>query len=357
MNKKFISGLIVTALIVSSFIGCSLEKDKTSSVDSQAKQTQKVSNSKKDAIEAELMKQLKPLPKTKKGEKVGVLIISLTNPFWSNMKTQYENAAKELGIKVEVMAAPNEGDTKSQLETLDAMAVKDYDAIVVSPIEGTNLIPGVVKANKNNIPVVNLGPGIKKGALKDAGGHLDGIITVDFVNQGKMVAEDMVKHIDKKGKVAIIEGLPGAAQSEGRSKGAQEVFKKTKGIEIVSVQPGKWDRNTAYNIATNIIQANPDLKGIFACNDVMALAASDALEAAGKRDKVTIYGVDFTKEGKEGIKNGKLDGSITYSPAVYAKAALMLAIKSSQGQKDLKPVYSPLVIVNKENIDEFDKWE
>ena len=205
--------------------------------------------------------------------------------------------------------------------------------------------------------MINLGPGVNKDALEEQGGHLDGVITVDFENQGKMVAEDMLKNIPDGGKVAIIQGIPGAGQSEGRTKGAKEVFESTEGIELVSVQPGDWDRNKAYNIATDLIQANPDLKGIFACNDVMALAAVEALETAGKRDGVIIYGVDFTEEAGEAIKAGRLDGSITYSPSVYTKAALLLSLKIAQGQEVKEPVYSPLIIVNKGNINEFDGWE
>ncbi len=180
------------------------------------------------------------------------------------------------------------------------------------------------------MPVINLGPGVNLDALTEQGGHLDGIITVDFENQGKMVAEDMLKQMPEGGKVAIIQGMPGGAgQSEGRTKGAKEVFENTDGIELVSILPGNWDRNTAYNLATDLIQAHPDLKGIFACNDVMALAAVEALETAGKRDGVIIYGVDFTEEAGEAIKAGRYDGTITYSPISIYKSSSSFILKSS----------------------------
>lgn len=314
-------------------------------------------NPKIKEMEDELMKQLEPLPETNKGEKIGVLIISLTNPFWANMKERYEQAGKELGIEVEVMSAPTEDDALSQLETLDGMVVKDYDSIIFSPIDENNLIPGIVRANQANIPMINLGPGVDVDALKAQGGNLEGRITVDFENQGKIVAEDMLKFMDNKGEVAIIQGLPGAGQSEGRTKGAKQVFEDAKDVEVVSVQPGDWDRNKAYNIATDLIQANPELKGIFACNDVMAIAAAEALEAAGKKEDVVVYGVDFTEEAAEAIKNGKLDGSVGYSSTVYTKAGLLLSLKIAQGQEVTEPVYSPLAVINKENINEFDGWK
>jgi len=315
-------------------------------------------NPKAREMEKALMEQLAPLPEFNRGEKIGVLIITLANPFWVAMKEGYERAAAELGIEVTVMAAPTEGDTKSQLETLDAMVARDYAAIVASPIEPYNLVPGVVKANKKGIKVINLGPPINKEAVKEAGGWLDGRITVNFEEQGAMAAEYIVEKLGPEGgKVAIIQGIPGAGQSEGRTAGAKRVFEAVENVEIVSIQPGNWDRNTAYNVASNILQAHPDIRAIFCCNDVMALAAADALEAAGKREGVIIFGVDFISEAHEAIKKGKLDGSIAYSIRVYSKAALILALKSVQGHDLPGEVFSPLALVSKENVAEFAGWE
>jgi len=356
-NKKVLSFLLIVMMLVNVLLGCTVNNEETGDLEEQEVVVEVEKNVKIKEMETILMDQLEPMPETGKGEKVGVLIISLTNPFWSNMKDKYEKAAEELGITVDVLSAPTEGDTISQLETLDGMVVKDYDSIILSPIDGNNLLPGIIRANQAKIPVINLGPGVNKDALEEQEGYLDGIITVDFENQGKMVAEDMLNYMPEGGKVAIIQGLPGAGQSEGRTKGAKEVFENNKSTKIVSIQPGDWDRNKAYEITNDLIQAHPDIKGIFACNDVMALAAVEALAAADLNDQVVVYGVDFTGEAQESINKGELDGSITYSPAVYTKAGLLLSLKISQGQEVTEPVYCPLAVVNKDNVHEFHGWE
>ena len=359
--KKILSLLLVLILSTTLLAGCnSGEIEKETEIETgneNIEEETQEKNSKIAEMEEALMSQLEPMPKINNGEKIGVLVISLTNPYWVNMKECYEKAGEELGVDVEVLAAPTEGDTTVQLETLDGMIVKDYDAIIFSPIDRNNLIPGIIRANQANVPVINLGPGVDEEGLKEQGGFLDGRITIDFENQGKMAAEDMVKQMPEGGKVAIIQGIPGAGQSEGRTKGAKEVFENTEGVELVSIQPADWDRNKAYNIATDLIQAHPDLKAIFACNDVMALAAVEALETANEREKIIVYGVDFTDEAQEAIIAGRLDGSVTYSSRAYSKAGLLLALKIAQGQEINEAVYSPLVIVNKENIDEFHGWE
>lgn len=312
-------------------------------------------NARVKEIENTLMKQIGEMPKTGGGEKLGALVISLTNPYWVGMKDAYIAAAEQYGVNIEVMSAPTEGDKQSQLETLNAMALKDYKAIVLSPIEPYNLLPGIIQCNKNGIPVINLGPGINVDSLKEMGGQLDGRLTVDFAQQGELAASDMVKRIGT-GKVAIIQGIPGAVQSEGRTAGAKKVFESTKGVELVSVQPANWDSTAAYNAASDIIQAHGDLKGIFCCNDVMALAASRALTDAGLKDKVLLYGVDGTEEAKTAIKEGRMDGTITYPSSAYAKAAVIMLLKLAQGMDMSQTVYCPLDVINTENVAQFDGY-
>jgi ABC-type sugar transport system substrate-binding protein len=304
---------------------------------------------------AELDKQLAPLPESGQNEKVGALIISLTNPFWVNMENRYMEAAEELGIQLEVLSGTTEGDTTSQLETLMTMATKDYDAIILSPIEGTNLIPGIVQANQNEIPVINLGPGVDEEALQEAGGHLDGKITVNFEEQGEMVANDMIGRLPDGGQVAILQGLSGAGQSEGRTASAQRVFEANDTMELVAVQPCDWDATIAYDATKDIITANPDLKGIFAVNDVMALAAVEALKSEGRED-VLVYGVDFTDDAKAAIQAGEMTGSVTYSTEIYTQAGLMMAMKIAQGQELTEPVYCPLTLVTVDTVDQYEDW-
>lgn len=306
-------------------------------------------------VEKALFEQIGEMPKLNNGENLGALVISLTNPYWVGLKDAYEAAAKEYGVSVTVLSAPTEGDKQSQLEALDTMVVKDYDAIVFSPIEPFNLLPAVLHANEAKIPVINLGPGINIDELEKRGGHLDGRITVDFSEQGRMAARDMVSRIGS-GEVAIIKGIVGAAQSEGRTAGASEIFTETKGVDLVSVQPADWDSTKAYNIAADLVQAHPNLKGIFCCNDVMALAVSRALVEAGVKEQVLVYGVDFIEQAKVAIAEGRMDGTVAYPSSAYAKAAIVMALKLAQDMPLPKAIYSPLQVVNSANVSEFEGY-
>lgn len=306
-------------------------------------------------VESQMNEALGELPETGKGEKIGILISSTANEFWGTMKTRYEEAAKELGIEVQVFEASAEDDTQGQLDALNTMIPMGFDAIILSPIDGTNLIPGIVAANDAGILVINLGPGVDTDALADAGGHLDGKITVNFEEQGSTVANDMVSRMKDGGEVAILAGLEGAGQSVGRTNGATKVFEETDGVELVATQACDWDTEKAYEATKDILTAHPDLKGIFACNDNMALAAVQALQEMGNED-VMVYGVDYTSDAKAAIQDGTMMGSMTYSSTIYTKAAEEMAMLMVQGKTFDKPVYLPLTLVNQDNVADFEGW-
>ena len=231
-----------------------------------------------------------------------------------------------------------------------------FDAIILSPIDGTNLIPGIVAANEEGIPVINLGPGVDMDALADANGHLDGKITVNFEEQGSTVANDMISRMPDGGEVAILAGLEGAGQSVGRTNGATKVFEETEGVELVAAQACDWDTEKAYEATKDILTAHPELKGIFACNDNMALAAVRALQEM-EIEGVMVYGVDYTSDAKAAIEEGTLMGSMTYSSSVYTKAAEEMAMLIVQGKTFEGPVYLPLTLVNQDNISDFEGWK
>ncbi len=306
-------------------------------------------------FDAAMKAQIGEVPSEHKPLKVGALIISTTNPFWVNMEKFYKQAAAELDIDLTVQAGTTEGDTQAQLNALLTMADQDYQVIIVSPIEGSNLIPGIVKCNEKGIKVINLGPGVDTKALEEAGGHLDAKITVDFAEQGNTVAEDLTKRIPD-GKVAVLAGLAGAAQSEGRSKGFTDYLAEKQGYTLVGTTNCDWDATKAYEATKNYLSSNPDLKAIFACNDQMALAAVEALKDAGKQD-VLVYGVDYIEDAKQAIKQGSMTGTMSYSSERYTKAALQMCILLNEDKNLPKVVYLPLTLITTENVNDLVNWQ
>jgi D-allose transport system substrate-binding protein len=306
---------------------------------------------------AETFAQLGKVSKPDKPMKIGVVLVTLSNPFWVSMKDGYENASKEFGVPIDIQAAPQENSVTAQLNLLENMVAKDYDAIAAHTITAQNLIPGLVKATKKGVITVS-DKRVDVKAAREAGANPIFIDMVNFYLQGKMGAQYIAQKLKKEGgKVAIIEGLPGAPQSEARRDGARDVFNSEPTIKLVSTQPGDWDRTKAYNITTNLLQAHPDLKGIICANDIMALAAVEAVEAAGKKGQVMIVGIDLISQAKEAISEGRLAGSVAFSPFIIGELCARVAIAARAGKKIPENLHVASVLATKENIHLLSDWK
>ena len=310
-------------------------------------------------VRSETFAKLDKIPEMDQTKPIGAIIITEANPFWVTVKQGYLNAAKELGVTIDVQAAPQENSITAQLNILENMVAKEYGAIVAHSITRYNLIPGLVRANQKGIPTITDSIRVDMQAAREAGANPFDIALVDFLAQGKIGGGYIAEQLKQQGggKVAIIEGLPGAPQSEARRNGAKAVFDAQPSIQLVSVQPGNWDRQKAYDITTNLIQSHPDLKGIMCANDVMALAAVSAIEEKGKKGQIMVVGIDFIAQAKDAIKGGALAGSVAQAPFIIGELCARAAVKAAAGEKIPKELYIPPVLVTRDNVNEFADWK
>lgn len=263
-----------------------------------------------------------------------VLLKTLANPFWVQMKEGIEAKAKELNVTVDVFASPSEGDLQSQLQLFEDVLNKPYKGIAFAPLSPVNLVQPAAKAYKKGMFLVNLDEKIDMESLAQAEANLEGFITTDNVKVGAKGAEFIIKQLGKDGgKVAIIEGKAGNASGEARRKGATDAFKAVSNIRLVASQPADWDRLRALDVATNIMQTSPDLKAFYCANDTMALGVMQAVQNVGKKGKIIVVGTDGAPEALDMVKAGRLTATVAQDPAgIGAKGFEMLvdAVKSGK---------------------------
>jgi len=290
--------------------------------------------------------------------RIGVLMITMANPFWVTFSEGAEAMGEELGITVDIHSAPTEGDVSSQLSTCETMVASGYDAIVIYPITANNLNPCILAATEAGIPVIEPDTRIDADAVAEDGGEYTPVFTLDFFEQGAVGAQYIVDQLGEEGgEVAVIEGLSAAPQSQRRRDGAISVFESAENITFLTSQAGDWDRTVALNVATNLIQAHPNIRGIYCANDVMALAAAEAAIAAGVNDQVVIVGTDFIEDAKQGIRDGVLDGSVAFSPYVWGEISVMMGVMAVQDIPIPDEVVLASMVVNIDNVDLVDDWK
>jgi len=334
-KKSILSFLIVSLLMVSLIVGCG----------PKATEAPAVEEPEQEVVE--------------ESEKLSFyfLLKTLSNPFWVSMKEGIEAAATEAGVEVFVDAMNSEDELSGQLDKLLTAAGQGYDGIGIAPISPTNAIEGVVAANANGIPVVNLDEKIDSDELAAAGGYLVGFATTDNVAVGANGAGYIIENTEP-GEVAIIEGKAGAVSGENRKQGAEEAFTEA-GYTIVASQPADWDRNKALDVATNILSQYPDLKAFYCANDTMALGVQEAVENAGLADKVMVVGTDGIPDAITSVAEGRMSATVAQDPAevgVVCFNMLLDAVNAGNaGSLDAEPAfqYVDSVLITAENAGEF----
>ena len=278
---------------------------------------------------------------------VALVLKTLNNPYFIDMEKGAQEAADRLGINLIVQAADRELDVERQMQICENLIQRKVDALCVTPSGTREIIPAIVKANASGIPVIIVDTQADLEALAQAGGKTASFIGSDNYEGGKIAGVFLAGQLKGKGKVAILEGIPGHETADSRRKGFLEAIAASPGIEVVTSQPANWERDQGFNVFQNMLQAHSDITGLFAASDLMALGAMEAIAAAGKTGQITIVGFDALDEAKEAIEKGTMAGTIAQHPDEMGKAAIENAYKILQGESIEKRIAVSIELVTK----------
>jgi ribose transport system substrate-binding protein len=271
------------------------------------------------------------------------------NPFFIEMQKGAEEAAKRLNVELVVQAAEREVDVEKQMQIVENLIQTRVAALCVTPSGSREIVPAIDKANRANIPVVIVDTRVDAKALSESGGKVATFIGSDNYEGGKIAGEFLAKKLGGKGKVAVLEGIPGHETGDSRLRGFREALKATPGVEIVASQTANWERDQGFNVFQNILQSHPDVQAVFACSDLMALGAVEAIAAAKKTGQITVVGFDATSEARDAITKGSMDASVAQSPAQMGALAVENALKLLKGEQVNAEFVVPIKLITKEN--------
>lgn len=284
----------------------------------------------------------------------GILMKTLANPFWGAMGEGVEAGAQEAGVEYFMQAVESDQAAESQLNVCNTMLEREPVAMITAAINSTNLLPCLKSAQESGIAIVDLDGNLDPAILEAEGIDITFSIGSDNVKAGAQGAEYMVSQLgaDATGPVLVIEGLSGNITGEMRATGfADRLAELAPGLEIVASLPGDWDRGKAANITNDILTRNPDLVGIFAANDGMALGAVESVFAAGKGGDVVIIGVDGNSDAVKSIQDGRLTASVAQLPYLVGKQALENVKVAVEGGTVEDRIIVPTLVLTKEVMD------
>jgi ribose transport system substrate-binding protein len=258
-------------------------------------------------------------------KKIAVVISTLNNPWFVVLAESAAENAKKLGYEAKIFDSQNNPATES--DNFENLIASGYDAILFNPTDADGSVANILKAKAANIPVfcmdreVNSDDAATSQILSD---NYSGCVEIGI---------EFVKSLHQKGKYVEIIGLVGDNNTWARSGGFHSVVDKFPNLKMVAQQSGDFDRNKAMEVLETIMQANPDIEAVFCGNDAMALGAFQALQAAGKAEKVKIFGFDGASEVVEKIKERKIVATGMQYPKVMAEYAARYADEYFKGRK------------------------
>lgn len=266
---------------------------------------------------------------------IGLVVSTLNNPFFVDLKNGAEEKAKELGYELSSLDSQN--DVAKELANIEDLISLGVDVILINPTDSDSSARSAKLAMDSGIPVISLDR------------NLNGItvtthIASDNILGGNMVAELIGSLIEKTDKIIELEGIPGTSAARERGQGFNEKAQEL-GLNIVAKQTANFDRSQGLTVTENILQIHPDAKALFAHNDEMALGAQRAIQDAGL--DMVIVGFDATPDAIVAVQAGILTATIAQQPALIGAIGVENAIKVINDETVLPFVPVKLQLIKK----------
>ena len=273
---------------------------------------------------------------------IGLAMNTLANPFFVTVKEGVEAAAAEHGYKV--ITTDAQDDPAIQQKDIENLITKNPAAIIIDTCDSDAIVSSIEACNEAGIPVFTMD-------REANGGEVIAHIGYDAIKSGRLAGQFLVDALGGQGKIVELQGILGANVAQNRSAGFNEIMAANPGMEIIACQTANFNRAEGMAVMENILQANPQIDGLYAANDEMLLGALEAIEAAGRLDEIVMIGCDALDETMEAIRDGRVEATIAEPPYFLGKMILNCAHDYLNGVAVEPYVLLDNQVVNAENVD------
>lgn len=278
---------------------------------------------------------------------IGLMVQDLSNPFFQSMANGVQAAAQQIGATVNVQDGRQ--DLGAQNEQIDAFIQQQIDVLLINAVDSDGIGPAVERAKNAGIRVV---------AVDVAARGAEAMVTLDNTAAGEIACTYLADQIGGTGNILLINGTP-ISSVQDRVTGCKRALEGYPQIRIVAEQSGDNGRAEALTIATDMLTANPDVKGVFGINDPTALGATLAAQQAGI-DNLVIVGVDASPEAVAELQkpDSMFRGTAAQDPNTQGAIALDMAEKLFAGETLAETsVLVPTEMITRDNLAQYEGWK
>ncbi|MEH6403652.1 MAG: sugar ABC transporter substrate-binding protein [Sneathiella sp.] len=275
---------------------------------------------------------------------VGLIMKSLANEFFQNMlegAKAHEIARGDYELRA--VGMQNETDFESQINAVENFITQGVDAIVIAPADSRAMVRPLKKAMAAGIVVVNFDVALDAEAKKQQGVEL-AFIGPDNRGGAKLAGDALGKKLGAGAKVVIVEGNPGADNANERRMGFEDAVSQYK-LNLLDSRTAHWETEEANTVFSTMLTAHPDIQGVMAANDSMAIGVVKALESAGRTD-IVVVGFDNIPAVGPMVKDGRMLATVDQFGQEMAANSIDLALKVVAGGPKLTGwVKTPIKLV------------
>jgi len=274
---------------------------------------------------------------------IGVSLPQDDNPFYIAMLRGIRAAAQERGWQVAYVSS-NE-DKLKQINGVQDLVARGVKGILISPIDAVGVNAAYDAAAAAKVPIVSVARG---SASPNQTLH----VAMDEKQVGRDIAEWTVEKLAGKGKVMLIGGPSGAPTFKNLIDGYSEVMARHPGIVLVGKTDGPLTRERGLKNAEDALVANPDLAAIYCANDDVALGASQAVVASGRKGKTVVTGMNGVPPALKAVKDGTLAMTVELNPVSWGRLGVEVLAGYLEGKKFEQRVYIKHLLIDERNVDE-----
>lgn len=282
----------------------------------------------------------------KRSKKMAIVVSTLNNPWFVFLAETAAARAKALGYETKLFDSQN--NTALETDHFENILVEDYCAILFNPTDADGSVANVKKAKDAGVPVFCMDREI------NAKGLATSQILSDGYSGSVEIAKYFVEQMNQKGMYVELLGITGDNNTRARSSGFHSVVDNYPELKMVAQQSAGFDRNKGMEVMESMLQAHPDITGVFCGNDAMAMGAYQALVSAGKEKAVKVFGFDGAEDAIRSIKENKLVATGMQFPKIMAERAAEFADEYYKGKRDFEEKIPVAVeLVTAKNVDKY----
>lgn len=262
---------------------------------------------------------------------IAIVSKGFQHQFWQAVKQGAEQAAEEFGVEITFEGPENESQVDKQMEMLRNALDRDPDVIGFAALDSKASVSLLEETVERDIPVIAFDSGVDSDIPVTTA-------STDNYAAAALAAEKMAELIGGSGKVALVVHDQTSVTGVERRDGFVETIEKDyPDIEIVDIQYGGGDQLESTDLAKTMMQAYPDLAGLYGSNEGSAIGVVNAVRELGKDGDITVVGFDSGKQQIDAIKDGLMAGAITQNPVGIGYETVKAAVGALEG-KDLPEI-------------------